>query len=194
MALIFTAINAEKMTREQAAWRWGFVLSCIISGSMSSATLIILLYSDLYKSSANQDIENNVLQDAGNSQSASLKTVATIISNPESKVLSKKQFNFPLVQLDESRLAELQKQQQMNDNFPNLTSTAPRSPVTVVDMPAMNKRKRAGRTASPVSIATVKSDDVGVSNNDKALEGIKRDEPERKRNNKGKKHKMKTIL
>lgn len=158
LSLIFTAINTEKMTKTQEAWRWGFVASCIISGSMCAATLLILIYTDLYQSSSsnsNQDVEENldVLKlpvNADNSQSSSFKTVMTINSSPNTADMSAKQLNFALAQLDENRLPAIGKVPEA-DKFLTLgNGPMPKSPVTVVDMPAMNaKRKRINRRGPP---------------------------------------------
>lgn len=156
LVLIFTAVNAEPMNQVQEYWRWGFAASCIISGSLSGASLLILIYTDSYKSSASPDVEvaqstqnpAKAPAESDNSQSTSFKTVMTISSMHNPADNSRKQVNFTPGQLDEMRMGGYELQPAHKD-FVNFTPPGLRSPVTVVDMPAVNaKRKRL--IASPV--------------------------------------------
>lgn len=153
LALIFTALNAQPMSTAQEAWRWGFVVTCIISGSLSTASLLMLLYTDLCQNTVTPDVEKGYAEvgqlpaNSDNSQSASFKTVMTISSMHNTADLSKKQVNLTKSQLDEMRLGGYERGP-ANENFVNLTP-ALKSPVTVVDMPA--KRKRLSKGASPVT-------------------------------------------
>lgn len=148
LALIFTALNCEKMSKTQSTWRWGFVISLIASGSMSITALLILFYTDFYTASDTeiQTAEKNVevqkppeIQE--NSESGqSFKTVMTIISQPED--LSKKQIEPP--QSPEPKI-DVPVKLLVAPKFYNLTPGVRSQPVTVVDLPALNAKRRRDR-------------------------------------------------
>lgn len=95
LILIFTSINNEPMDSEQKGWWWGFVISLILTASMSLTALIIVLYTDCNKNDPEVNIADREVSSKDRlrpvaydtkEESRTFKTILTIDSRPPESV------------------------------------------------------------------------------------------------------------
>lgn len=151
LALIFTASNSEPMNGNQIFWWWAFIISLLLITTLSMTTMAAVVYTDYYKP-ASQDVEHDGSKRSKSpimavpTNSASYKTVLTINSAPPAS----SQGNQPLLITppDNFNFDETIKhsEQPKAENFINMT---PKSPVTVVDIPARRKTPDSNINAMP---------------------------------------------
>lgn len=154
MTLIFTAFSHEPMNRNQTSWWWAFLISLLITSAMTTTALFVLIYTDYSAvKDENPDAEASRKM-PGVNDSSSFKTVLTINSMPDQsiKIVADKvpATNSPTLGSSASAPVpatgpgSVPVPEQEQSNFVNFTPE-PKSPVTVVDIPAMIAKKRDQR-------------------------------------------------
>lgn len=198
--LIFTALNNEPLDEEQTTWWWVFIAALLLSGSLSLSSLIILLYTDFYGASSTGVQEPaettgrerpNIPPPAGEQNSASFKTIMTINSIP-TRDKSQKTLNiFPTH--NTIHLPPPINKSDGTSKFVNLTP--PKSPVTVIDMPSVNAKKKQltssvlpSKLEEAANLAAVPS-----QNMIEAKETVKKEEKKKKKKAKQKTKQKKTV-
>lgn len=183
LTLIFAALNNEPMNDDEVIWWWAFLGSLLITSSFSGTALVVIFISD-YKNStqpdlAQQDMDKSrdvIKSPTAPENSGSYKTIMTIDSTLPEQTIKMNQ----IAAQQESAITKAAPQmsnivEQSNNNseltdrnfdvqkFVNLTPPL-KNPVTVIDIPSMNAKKRAqmnnNKLNEPVNLGAIPSSNI----------------------------------